>query len=396
MKVAVVGLGRVGLVTAAALAAAGREVVGVDPDPRARRAAESGRAHFQEPGLNALLRRARARGTLKVSASLSDAAAAPVVFICVGTPPRTGGRLDCSDALAICLALARLPAPRGGRVIAVRSTLSPGTARDRIAPALPAAARAGLVLAPEFLREGAALADYAAAPRAVLGASSPASARRVARALGLRKANLFLTDWTTAELAKAADNSFHALKAAFANEISALARALGADGACALEILRADGRLNASAAYLYPGDAFGGPCLAKDLRALTGAGRRAGGAPILLAGVIASNERRLDEFAARAARGARRAAVLGLCFKAGTGDARGSAALNVAGRLAALGLRVRVHDEALPPGARLPRGVRACASAKAAAAGADVVVLGPGADDAARACARGKRSLTLR
>jgi GDP-mannose 6-dehydrogenase len=396
VKVAVIGLGRVGLVTAAALAAAGRRVVGVDPDPRARRAAETGRAHFLEPGLSALLKRARRRGTLKASASLADAADAAVVFVCVGTPPRAGGRLDHSAAVAVCRALALLPAPRGGRVIALRSTLPPGTLRGVIAPSLPPAARAGLVLVPEFAREGSALADAAAAPRLVVGARSAAAARRAARALGLRRARVFLTDWTTAELSKAADNAFHALKAAFANEIAALGRALDADGARALEILRADARLNASAAYLLPGDAFGGPCLAKDVRALAGAARRAGGAPLLLAGVIASNERRLDEFAARAARGARRAAVLGLSFKEGTGDLRGSAALNVAARLAALGLRVRVHDAAPPAGPRLPRGVRACATAAEAAAGADVVVLGPGAGAKARAAARGKRVLVLR
>jgi len=396
VKVAVIGLGRVGLVTAAALAAAGRRVVGVDPDARARRAVETGTAHFPEPGLSALLRRARRRGTLTASADLAAAADAAVVFVCVGTPPRGGGRLEAGTALAVCRALARLPAPRGGRVIALRSTLAPGTMRATIAPALPAAARRTLVLLPEFAREGAALADAASAPRVVVGAASPAAARRAARALGLRRARVFVTDWTTAELAKAADNAFHALKAAFANEISALALALGADGGRALEILRADARLNASAAYLFPGDAFGGPCLAKDVRALAGAARRAGAAPVLLAGVIASNERRLDEFAARAARGARRAAVLGLSFKDGTGDARGSAALNVAARLAARGLRVRVHDAALPPGLRLPRGVRACAGAAEAAAGADVVVLGPGAGAAARAAARGKRVLVLR
>lgn len=395
MTVAVVGLGRVGLVTAAALAAAGRRVVGVDPDPRALRAVRTGRPHFRERGLAALLAKARRRGTLTASASLADAASASVVFVCVGTPPRPG-RLDSGAVVEVCRALARLPAPRGGRVIAVRSTLAPGTMRDAVAPALPAAARRLLTLVPEFAREGTALDDAASAPRVVVGALSAAAGRRAAAALGLKGARVFVTDWTTAELAKAADNSFHALKAAFANEIAALGRTLGADGERALEVLRADARLNASAAYLRPGDAFGGPCLGKDVRALAGAARRAGGAPVLLDGVIASNETRLDEFSARAARGARRAAVLGLSFKPGTGDARGSAALNVAARLAARGLRVTVHDADLPAGASLPEGVRGAASAAAAVRGADVVVLGPGAGAAARAAARGKRVLHLR
>jgi GDP-mannose 6-dehydrogenase len=395
VKVAVVGLGRVGLVTAAALAAAGRRVIGVDPDPRARRAVESGRAHFPEPGLDALLARARRRGLLTASADIAAAADASVAFVCVGTPRRAGGRLDVAAAGAAVRALARLPAPRGGRVIALRSTVPPGTLREVIAPALPAAARAGLVLLPEFSREGAALDDIEASPRVVIGAASPRAARRVAAALGLRRARVFVADWTTAELAKSADNAFHALKAAFANELAASARALGADGARALEILRADRRLNASAAYLQPGDAFGGPCLSKDVSSLAGAARRAGASPILLSAIVASNERRLDEFAARVARGARRAAVLGLAFKPGTGDLRGSTALAVAARLARLGLRVRVHDPALADGARLPKGVRAGARAWAVA-GADVVVLGPGAGRAAGGSARGRRVFRLR
>lgn len=396
MKVAVVGLGRVGLVTAAALAAAGREVAGVDADERVARSIAAGRAHFPEPGLAALVRKAVRRGTLTASSDLVSAADAEVVFVCVGTPPRPGGRLDVSAVAAVCLALARLPAPRGGRVIAVRSTLPPGACRGLLAPALPPAARRALVLVPDFSREGAAVADGAEPTRVVLGAENPAAARKAARALGLRGARVFATDWTTAELAKSADNAFHALKAAYANELEALARALGADGEKALEIVRADRRLNASAAYLRPGDAFGGPCLEKDLRALVRAARRAGGTPALLAGALASNERRLDELAAAAARGARRAAVLGLSFKRGTGDRRGSVAWALALRLAARGVRVRVHDAGLAAGAALAAGVTVCASAAEAARGADVVLLGPGAGPRARAAARGKRRIQLR
>ncbi|MDE2512251.1 MAG: nucleotide sugar dehydrogenase, partial [Elusimicrobia bacterium] len=278
MKVGVVGLGRVGLTTAAALADAGRTVAGVDLDQRAVRAASAGRAHFREPGLDARLRRAAGKGLLRASSELGDAAAASVVFVCVGTPSRRDGGLDLSDVLSVCRALSRLPAPRGGRVIAVRSTLPPGACRSLLAPSLPRAARAGLVLFPDFSREGVALADAAGRARLIVGASDRAAGRRAAAALGLRRGRIVETDWTTAELAKSADNVFHALKAAFANELAALGRALGADGELALELLRSDSRLNASAAYLRPGDAFGGPCLEKDARALAFAARAAGAA----------------------------------------------------------------------------------------------------------------------
>jgi GDP-mannose 6-dehydrogenase len=396
LNVAVIGLGRVGLVTAAALAAAGRKVTGVDSDPRVLRVLAAGRAHFSEPGLTALLRQARARGGLTASSDVSSAAGAEVVFVCVGTPALPGGRLNLSGVAAVCRALARLPAPRGGRVIAVRSTLPPGTCRDLLAPSLPRAARRGLVLVPDFSREGDALSDGASPTRLVVGAASAAAGRKAARALGQRGARVFATDWTTAELAKSSDNAFHALKAAFANELAVLSDALGADGLKTLEIVRADSRLNASAAYLHPGDAFGGPCLEKDLRALVRAARHAGGAPTLLGGVLASNERRLDELAARAARGARRAAVLDLSFKRGTRDRRGSIALALARRLAALGLSVRVHDAGLAAGSPAGKGVRVCVSAAEAAAGADVVLLGPGAGRLAREAARGKRRFQLR
>jgi GDP-mannose 6-dehydrogenase len=394
-ETAVVGLGRAGLATVAALTAAGRRVVGVERDARTVATVGAGRAPFPEPGLDARLRAARRRGLLRTTADPREAARAGVVFVCVGTPPRGDGRLDASAVAAVLRAFARLPAPRGGRLLAVRSTLAPGTGAKALAPLLARARGTRLVLVPEFAREGSALADAVSAPRLVVGGRTPGEARAAARRLGL-PGRVFACAWTDAELIKCADNAFHALKAAFANELTALARAFGADPDGTLAALRADARLNASAAYLFPGEAFGGPCLGKDSRALARAARAAGAAPVLLEGLTASNARRLDELAARAARGARTAAVLGLAFKRGTRDPRGSVAAAVAERLAARGLSVRVNAAELAPGARPPRGARALPSAAAAVRGAGVVVLGPGAGARERAAARGRRTVVLR
>ena len=147
-ETAVVGLGRAGLVTAAALAASGRRGVGVDADPPAAAAVNAGRAHFPEPGLDARVRAAVRAGRFRATTDLREAAGAGVVFVCVGTPPRRDGRLDARAPVAVLRALARLPAPRGGRVVAVRSTLAPGTCARVLAPLLTPARRRRLVLVP--------------------------------------------------------------------------------------------------------------------------------------------------------------------------------------------------------------------------------------------------------
>lgn len=374
--IAVVGLGRVGLVTAVRLAASGHPVLGVERNLAARAKIEEGRAPFPEPGLAAALLRATRSGRLRTTGRIANIALARVVVICVATP----------SLRAVLRELARLPGA-GGRRIVVRCTMPPG-ALSVLAKELPAGVRAGLVLWPEFTREGTALGD-AKGGRLVLGALTPAAARAAAAALGLPVRSAHLVTWETAELAKSADNAFHALKAAFANEIGALARAFGADGAQALSILRADLRLNASAAYLFPGDAFGGPCLEKDARALVHAARAAGTAAELVEGALRSNASRVADLVRRTP--GRRVAVLGLEFKPGTGDLRGSVALAVAAALARRGTVVSLCGPLRPR-----RGFRIVSTPELAVRGADFVVLGPGAGPRERRAARGRRVTVVR
>ena len=374
--IAVVGLGRVGLVTAVRLAASGKRVLGVERDAAAREKIAVGRAPFPESGLAAALLRATRSGRLRTTGRLADVELARVVVICVDTP----------SVRAVLRELARLPGASRRRLV-VRCTMPPGTLRA-LAKGFPAGVRAGLVLWPEFTREGTALAD-AKGGRLVLGALTPSAARAAAAALGLPVRGARLVSWETAELAKSSDNAFHALKAAFANEIGALARAFGADGAEALSILRADLRLNASAAYLFPGDAFGGPCLEKDARALARSARAAGTAAELVEGALRSNASRVADLVRRTP--GRRVAVLGLEFKRGTGDLRGSVALAVAAALARRGTVVSLCASVRPR-----RGFRIVSTPELAVRGAHTVVLGPGAGPRDRRAARGHRVTVVR
>lgn len=388
--IAVIGLGRVGLVTAARLAGPGRRVLGVESDAATAAAAASGEPPYPEPGLAAALRRALSAGRLEVVSSLRAAASCSAVVVCVGTPPGRDGAARLGHVRAVLRALGRLPGA-SRRLIAVRSTMAPGSLRS-LAGELPPAARARLLLYPEFTREGSAWRDGETA-RLVLGGERAAAAA-FARAAGLPLKGARLVSWETAELIKTGDNAFHALKAAFANELGALAAAFGADGEEALAALRADRVRNASAAYLRPGDAFGGPCLGKDARALAAASRKAGVPADLLEGALRSNARRLDALAARAK--GRRVAVLGLEFKRGTGDLRGSIVLEVARRLAAGGAVVTAWDPSLRPGSVPARGLRAAASPEEAVRGASVVLLGPGAGARERRAAAGRKVVAVR
>lgn len=334
--VLVIGLGRVGLVSAAVLADAGLRVRAVERDPHRRAQIARGRAPFPEPGLAPLLARLLAADRLEVEEEPRSLADIDVVLLCVGTPPARDGGFDLTALTGALRGLGRgLRAAARSRplLVAVRATVLPGTCETVLIPALAEAAGTPpgnvweLVHLPEFLREGRALEDVRHPARLVVGERLPGAARGlyglfdplglVPRAVPLR----------LAELLKLADNAWHATKVAFANELGRLARACGVEPAELADLFLADRRLNLGPAYLRPGEPFGGPCLPKDLGALRHHGRRLGLELPLLEGVAASNARHLDWLVA--VLGAHvpppgPVLLFGLAFKPATGDVRGS------------------------------------------------------------------------
>jgi GDP-mannose 6-dehydrogenase len=344
-RTVVVGLGYVGCVSAACLAELGHSVTGVDRDELKVNAVLAGQAPFFEPGLEELVAKNVAAGRLRASACLGEALdGADIVLICVGTPSERNGNLSLEQlrrvAEEIGGSIARRERPL---IVAVRSTVFPGTCEEVVAPLL--GDRAAVVSNPEFLREGGAVRDFMEPSLLVVGGSDSEAVRRVAglyAPLGVEPA---LVSLRTAEMIKYACNAFHALKVTFANEIGALAEEMGIDAGEVMATLCRDERLNISPAYLKPGFAFGGSCLPKDLRALVYRSTRLDLRLPLMESILPAN----NEHLGRAIRAvldlpAERIGVFGLAFKENTDDLRESPVVALLETLLGKGRSLRVFD----------------------------------------------------
>lgn len=357
MNVVVCGLGCVGTTTAACLLQAGHRVAGVDVDPVKNRAFVAGRSPVFEPGVDERLRAGRVAGRLAGGASVAEhAVGADVILVCVGTPVGRGGALDLSQVLSVTAeigaALARRPSATGGPVVVYRSTMLPGSMERVVMPALAAAAgppggRYEVAYNPEFLREGTAVQDYLEPSRIVIGERRAGDTRRLREMYRGVEAPVFEVAMAVAEMIKYADNGFHALKVAFANELGRLAGVLDVPVQPLAEVFLADTALNLSAAYLRPGGAFGGSCLPKDVRALNARVRESNVEAPVMEAVLRSNDAHktylVEQAAARAPRGGR-VLLLGLTFKLGTDDLRESPLVDLAESLLDRGFDLTIHD----------------------------------------------------
>ena len=298
-----------------------------------------GESPIFEPGLDALLQRHLGQA-LKVTTDLGDALdGAELLIACVGTPPTASGAPNLS-ALWRLLGDLRRQQRSGHLTVVVKSTVPPGT--NRRAQQLLGAGFA-VVSNPEFLREGTAIHDFFHPDRIVVGAESAEAARQVAGLYRGIEAPVITTGWEEAELIKYASNAFLAVKLSFANEVAALADALGADGLAVLRGVGLDRRIGSH--FLAPGPGYGGSCLPKDLAGLLWTARRRRVRLDLLPAARRANLRQRARVLARLGPVAgRRIAVWGLAFKAGTDDVRESPALAIVPALLAQGARVAAHD----------------------------------------------------
>jgi GDP-mannose 6-dehydrogenase len=357
LRVAVIGLGYVGVVTAACLARLGREVIGVDTDTHKTDAIAAGRSPIAEPGLDELLAEGVAAGRISVAPIGDAVAGADVIMVCVGTPSAPSGALDLAAVLRVSEQIgAAMPRDGRFRTVVIRSTVLPGTTDEQVRPALERASdrRAGegfgLATNPEFLREGSSVRDFFEATRTIIGADDERSAEAVGAAYDGLAAPVHVVPIRTSELVKYTDNAFHALKIAFANEIASFARAFGIDGRDVMSLMSADDRLNISTAYLRPGYAFGGSCLPKDLRAITDKARKSEIQLPLLDAALASNAAHFERGVALVeAAGGRHVALLGLSFKSSTDDLRESPAVALAERLLGRGYELAIYDPDVQP-----------------------------------------------
>ncbi len=388
MRVTVVGLGYVGLVTAACLADWEHDVIGVDADPGRLGALREGRMPFHEPRLPELVAQGVASGRLRFERDLAAAAAdADMVIVAVGTHDGNGGWQ--TDTVRGCLA-ELVPAMPDGATLVIRSTLPPDFIRQL--PSLVSGRRAAadreplpVMLNPEFTREGRAVRDYQTPDRVVFGIVSDPNGRGEAalRELYARAgAPVVVMGAIDAAITKLGANLFLATKISFANELAEICDAFGADVDTVVDGMSYDSRIGGS--FLRAGVGFGGSCLPNQVSMTIRTAAQFGVETPLLTAVDEVNHRRRSQVVERAAtlldgtvRG-RRIALLGLTFKPDTDDLRDAPALTIAGELLELGATVVAYDPM--PTARersgtLVPGLEVVPAAADALRGADVAVL---------------------
>ena len=354
MRISVFGLGYVGSVSAACLAARGHEVLGVDVNPTKVELLARGQASVVEERIGDLTAEVVASGALRATSDVAKAiASTEVSLVCVGTPSAANGSLSTAylERVAEQIGAALAGLDRWHTVV-FRSTMLPGTCTELLIPILEkesgktAGVGFGVAVNPEFLREGTSVKDFFDPPKTVIGELDPTSADQVAALYEGLPGEVFRVPIAVAEMAKYADNSFHGLKIAFANELGSICRALGVDSHTMMDVFLADRKLNISPAYLRPGFAFGGSCLPKDLRGLVYAARRADVSVPLLSHVLPSNEEHLRRaFGLVTASGKRKIGLFGLSFKPGTDDLRESPLVELAERLLGKGYDLRIYDD---------------------------------------------------
>src|SRR5882757_8203654 len=353
MKLSVWGLGYVGTVSAGCLAQEGHEVIGVDSEPTKVDLINAGKSPIIEKDIGRIIEQQVAAGRLSATV---DAAVAveqtDLLLICVGTPSRGNGDIELKYVRHVCEQIgAALRNHHGAPVVAIRSTMLPGTMRDVVIPTLEACSgrRAGVefgvCINPEFLREGTAIHDFFNPPKTVIGELNQASGDLVASLYSRLDAPLIRTGIETAEMVKYADNAWHALKVGFANEIGNVCKELEVDSHRVMDIFCQDTKLNLSSYYLKPGFAFGGSCLPKDLRALLYKAKMLDVPLPILAAVLPSNELQIERAVQTVINhGSRKVGILGFSFKAGSDDLRNSPVVELTERLLGKGFELRIYD----------------------------------------------------
>ena len=349
--ISVFGLGYVGSVTAASLAARGCEVVGCDVAESKVDSINAGRAPIGEPGLEELLSAQREAGKIRATTDAAEAVRETnVSIVCVGTPSTPSGALDLRYVEAVSQQIAEaVSAKRKSHAVVFRSTMLPGSTK-RLAETYFAEVRdlVTIFFFPEFLRQGTALADFNDPSLSAIGLLDETQSTEPVSAMIEAETVKMSTD--SAELLKYACNAFHASKVAFANEIGRIGKAAGIDASLVMETLCKDERLNISTYYMRPGTPFGGSCLPKDVSALVQHARHLGISAPMLDSLLNSNRRHLESILERVENaGSNRILLLGLAFKEGTDDLRGSAMLELAASLLLRGFSVQIYDPEVAP-----------------------------------------------
>lgn len=353
MRISVFGLGYVGCVTAACLADAGHDVVGVDVNNLKVDFINNGESPLIEPSLTNLLRKVVLEKKLCATNDFRKAVLeTELSIICVGTPSQSNGSIN--------LDVVRLVANQIGRVlktksdfhtVVVRSTVLPGTTEKEFIPIIEQCSGKthgkgfGVCFNPEFLREGSAINDFINPPIIILGSECDYAFQSIEEMYSFLPIPIIKVSTRVSEMVKYASNIFHAMKISFANEIGMICNRNGIDSYSVMDLLCQDTVLNISTKYLKPGFAFGGSCLPKDLCAIIHRCRQDDMDIPLINSILQSNEHQIERCVKMILdTGLKNVAVLGLSFKSGTDDLRESSTVKLVKRLIGEGLEVSIYD----------------------------------------------------
>ena len=321
MKIAVFGLGNVGLVAALGFCERGHEVVGVEISEMKVEKLKSKSLYIEEAGLPELLDKHQNR--IQFTTTLTSLESIDAVVVCVGTPTQLDGSVYLGQVKETIQYISSLVGERKVSLV-LRSTIPPGTIRRYITPILENKQNLVFFYHPEFLREGSAVQDFLQPNMHVVGVDDPA------QDLGSREIffgtdNIKVVQYESAEMLKYLNNSFHALKVAYINEIASVASSYDVNVNELVDCFLSDTKLNISEKYLRPGFAFGGPCLTKDVSALDFLAKEKHIEAPILSSIIPSNNRHLfRSFSAIEKMNPKSIVFFGASFKEGTNDLRSS------------------------------------------------------------------------
>jgi GDP-mannose 6-dehydrogenase len=354
MRISVFGLGYDGCVSSACLARNGHTVIGVDAEPQRTALASIRRVPVLEPGLDRLIAESVESEKFRITVDARSAVLeSDVSLICVETWSNANGSLNLRDLDCVCRQIgAALAVKKDYHLVIVRSAVLPGTVEGRVILLLEqhsdrkAGDDFGICMNPALLRDRSGVEDYDHPSQIVIGELDPRSGDMAQPLYQSSDAPIVRTTIRTAEMLNYVNNAFHAVKVTFANEIGNLCAAHGIDGQEVMEYFCPDRRLNISSAYLRPGFAFGGPRLAKDLRALVHRAKEQDVECPLLSAVLQSNQKQIFRAVELVEKSGRsKVAIVGLGLKDGFSDAHENPVVRLVEILIGKGYQVRIFDE---------------------------------------------------
>lgn len=353
MNIAVFGLGYVGCVGIGCLAKSDNQLIGVDISQEKVDLINAGKPTIVEAEISELIAEGSKAGRISATTDYKRAVQqSDISFICVGTPNRNSGHLELSAVKQVAQNIGEsLKEKNGFHTVVIRSTVTPGTNNEISRIISQSSGKLDgvdfcVISNPEFLREGTAVSDYFNPSITVIGGSSSRGIDLIMTLYsdlgGLKE----IVSIEVAEMIKYVNNSYHALKIAFANEVGSICKMMNIDGREVMNLFCKDDKLNLSKAYLKPGNAYGGSCLPKDLLGLNALGHDLYLSLPVLKGIGSSNKEHIDRIISKIIqRGIKSVGFVGIAFKAGTDDLRQSPAVVICEALIGKGKEIFVYDE---------------------------------------------------